>query len=188
MARRSPLSPNAITVVALLLSLGGAACLYVGGSRPILFIAGMILISLGGLADAFDGIVAREQQKESRFGDFFDHACDRISDSLVAAAWAVGSGVRVELVVLSLFLVMFNGYLGTQIEATFSTRNYDVVGRGEFVLGLVVFPIGSYILATNGWSTLRYATLTIAEWMTLLLIGMALVAAIQRMRLAARLS
>jgi archaetidylinositol phosphate synthase len=186
--RHSPLSPNAITVVAVLLSLGGAACLYRGGSRPVLFLVAVVLIGLGGLADALDGVVAREQGKSSRFGDFLDHAGDRVSDSLVAAAWAVGSGVRVELVVLSLFLVMFNGYLGTQIEATFAKRNYDLVGRGEFVLGLILFPIMSYILATNGWSTLRPGTLSIAEWMTLLLIVMALVAVVQRIRLAARLS
>jgi phosphatidylglycerophosphate synthase len=188
LGRRSPLSPNAITVVAVLLSLGGAACLYLAATRPALFLVAVVLISLGGLADALDGVVAREQKKESRFGDFLDHAGDRVSDSLVAAAWAVGSGVRVELVVLALFLVMFNGYLGTQIEATFAQRNYDVVGRGEFVLGLIVFPIVSYITATNGWSTLRPAGLSIAEWMTLLLICMALIAVVQRIRLASRLS
>ena len=152
-----------------------------------LFLWSIVLIAAGGLADAFDGIVARAQAKETRFGDFLDHFADRVSDATLTACWLIGSQVRESLVVAGVIAVMLNGYLGTQIEATFHERNYDSVGRGEFVLALIVFPIASYILFHNGWSALAIAGMTIAEWLALLLIAFAVFAIAQRVAFARRL-
>ena len=187
LAQRSPLSPNAITVIALLINLGAAACMYLGGRKPILFLVSIVLLTVGGFADAIDGLVARLQGKSSRFGDFFDHVADRISDSAVAAAWMIGNSVRVELTVAATILVMLNGYIGTQIEATWKERSYEGVGRGEFVLALVVYPIVSYILFANGWNGVTALQLTIAEWLTVALIAFALLGIVQRLALASKL-
>lgn len=186
-ARACPLSPNTITVLALLLNLGAAAAMAGGGRRPILFLVSVAILTVGGLADAFDGIVARVQGKSSRFGDFLDHVADRVSDTAVAAGWMAGAGVDHLLVILGVFVVMLNGYVGTQLEATWHERTYEGVGRGEFVLALIVYPIVSYILATNGWLELRYGPLSIPEWMTLALIASAVLAIMQRFFFAARL-
>jgi len=186
-ARRTPLSPSAITVLALAINLGAAACLAMGGRRPPLFLVAIGLIAVGGLADALDGIVARAKNQSSHFGDFLDHAADRVSDTAIAACWLYGSGVREWLVIAAIILVMLNGYLGTQIEATWRERSYDAVGRGEFVLALIVFPIVSYIVFTNGWASLRFANFTIAEWLALLLAAFALLGIVQRLAMARRL-
>ena len=186
-AQRTPLSPNAITLLALAINLGGAACLALGGRRPALFLVAIALIAVGGLADALDGIVARAKNQSSRFGDFLDHAADRVSDTVVAACWLAGNGVREWLLIAAIVLVMLNGYLGTQIEATWRERSYDAVGRGEFVLALIVFPIVSYIVFTNGWAAMRFASFTIAEWLALLMSAFALLGVAQRIALARRL-
>jgi archaetidylinositol phosphate synthase len=183
LARRCPLSPNVISILALLLNLSAAALL---ASR--FFIAAIVLIAIGGLADAFDGIVARAQQKESRYGDFLDHVADRLSDTAIAACWMIGNDIREPLVVTIVILVMLNGYMGTQIEATYGQRSYDAVGRGEFVLALIVFPIVSSILFRNGWAALRFATVTIPEWLSLALLLFALLGIVQRFAMAKRLS
>jgi phosphatidylglycerophosphate synthase len=187
LALRCPVSPNTISILALLLNAAGAACLYTGARQPVFFLIAIGLTTVGGLADAFDGIVARAQHKESRYGDFLDHVADRISDVLLAAGWLLASGVRQELTLAAIALTMLNGYVGTQIEATYGERNYDSVGRGEFVLALIVYPVVSYILATNGWTLLRGYTLTIAEWMTVLMIAFAVLGIVQRFVLARRL-
>jgi len=187
LARRLPLSPNAIPIVALVINLCGAACFAFGWTRPSLFLAGIALIAIGGLADALDGIVARVRNATSRFGDFLDHAADRVSDTVVAACWLAGNHVMQPLLIAAIVLVMLNGYVGTQIEATWHERTYETVGRGEFVLALIVLPIVSYILLTNGWASMRFATLTIAEWLTVLMIAFALLGVIQRFALARRL-
>lgn len=182
MARRSPLSPNAITVLALLLNAGAAVLLYRG-----FFLVAMAIVVVAGLADAFDGIVAREQGKATRYGDFLDHFADRVSDLLLVAGWLLGNRVRIELTMLATIAVMLNGYIGTQVEATWGERNYDSVGRGEFVLALIVFPIVSHILASNGWRDLLFCGFTIPEWMTFLLLAFALLGIVQRFALASRL-
>ena len=187
LARRSPLSPNAITILALALNLGAAACLFFGGGRPILFLVAIVFLTVGGFADAIDGLVARIQGKSSRFGDFLDHVGDRISDTAVAAAWMMGNDVRQVLLVPGIIIVMLNGYIGTQIEATWKERSYEGVGRGEFVLALVVYPIVSYILFTNEWHRATGFGLTAAEWMTILLVLVGLFGIGQRLALASRL-
>jgi phosphatidylglycerophosphate synthase len=170
LARRCPLSPNAVTLLALGIQLIAVACLY---RRA--FLLALPFVVIGGLADAFDGIVARAQAKESRFGDFLDHFADRIADLALAAGWMLGSGVREVIAMLVLIAIMLNGYIGTQIEATWKVREYDSIGRGEFVLALIVFPIVSHILFANGWQRITGGGLTIVEWMSL---AMALFAAI----------
>jgi archaetidylinositol phosphate synthase len=186
-ARACPLSPNAISVIALVINLAAAAAFAAGRQRPQWFLAGMALLIVGGLADAFDGIVARVQGKTSRFGDFLDHLADRISDTCVAAGWMIGSGAGEMLSIVAVIAIMLNGYSGTQIEATWHERNYDSMGRGEFVLAMIVFPLTSYIVATNGWSEVRPGGLTIAQWLTVLLIAFAALGIVQRLALALRL-
>jgi archaetidylinositol phosphate synthase len=182
LARRCPLSPNAITVLALLINAAAAALLY----RKQFLIAMAVLV-VGGLADAFDGIVARVQEKTSRFGDFLDHFCDRVSDTLLLAGWLLGNGVRSEIALTALASILLNGYIGTQTEATWHAREYDTVGRGEFVLALVVFPIVSHILYANGWAAIAPGGLRIAEWLSLLLTAGALLGIGQRLARARRL-
>jgi phosphatidylglycerophosphate synthase len=187
LARRMPLSPNAISVIAFLFNVIGAWCFVSGARDPRLFLLAIVFVAVGGLLDALDGIVARAQGKMTRFGDFLDHFLDRVSDTLLLVGWLWGNGVRAWLIVTAVIAVSLNGYIGTQLEATFHKREYDTVGRGEFVLGIIVFPIVSYILATNGWSGARYATFTIAEWMTAVLIAFALLGIAQRFASAAKL-
>src|SRR5688500_7907959 len=165
MALRCPVSPNGVSLIALALNFSAAVLLY---RRQ--FLLAIVLLTVGGLADAFDGIVARIQNKTSRFGDFLDHFADRVSDVLLLTGWLLGSGVRAEVALLAVIAVMLNGYIGTQLEATWHERTYDTVGRGEFVLALVVFPIVSHILLSNGWDTTSFAGLRVAEWMSVLLV------------------
>ncbi|HXH38594.1 MAG TPA: CDP-alcohol phosphatidyltransferase family protein, partial [Thermoanaerobaculia bacterium] len=132
LARRIPFSPNTITSIALALNIIAAACLAYGARRPGLFLVAIVIIAISGLADALDGIVARVQEKTSRFGDFFDHCADRAGDTLLAACWLVSNGVREPLAMAGIIMTMLNGYIGTQIEATYGVRSYESVGRGEF--------------------------------------------------------
>src|SRR3954470_3485737 len=187
LAKRIPISPNAITVIALALNVVAGACLIYGDRRPWLFLVAIVIIAISGIADALDGIVARVQEKTSRFGDFLDHCADRTSDTLLAAAWLISNGVREPLAMAGIIMTMLNGYIGTQIEATYGVRSYESVGRGEFVLAIIVLPIISYILFTNGWSAMHFAGLTVAEWLAALLLVAAVFGVIQRFRVAARL-
>ncbi len=173
--------------MALALQLLAAGCFYFGARRPALFLVAIVFVIIGGLADAFDGIVARVQQKDSRYGDFLDHFADRVADLSLAAGWLLGNGVRIELTIAALMMIMLSGYVGTQIEATWKEREYETIGRGEFVLALIVFPIISYIVGANGWRDQRALTFTTGEWLAIVMAAFALLGIIQRLRAARRM-
>jgi CDP-diacylglycerol--glycerol-3-phosphate 3-phosphatidyltransferase len=72
------LSPNAITLIGLIITLL-ASYFYAKGYFRI---AGLILL-LAGLCDAIDGEVARKANKVSKFGAFFDSTIDRFEEFFV---------------------------------------------------------------------------------------------------------
>jgi archaetidylinositol phosphate synthase len=188
LARRSPLTPNQITIAALLGNVAAAIVLAFGSRDPRCFIAAPPILVIAGFMDALDGIVARERGMNTRFGDFLDHLADRLSDCALFAGWAIGASVRIELAIVASLGVAMVGYAGTQVEATFGVRRYDGLGRGEFVLALVALPVFSYSLAMLGILTTRYGPLTIPEYLALGLAVFASIGVIQRVRLARSLS
>jgi phosphatidylglycerophosphate synthase len=166
-------------LLALAINVGAAYLLY----RRFFFLA-ILLVSIGGFADAFDGMVARVQQKTSRYGDFLDHFADRVSDTVLLSGWLLGNEVRIEIALAAVIAVMLNGYIGTQLEATWRERDYESVGRGEFVLGLIVYPAVSTILYDNDWSMIGFCGLRIVEWMSLAVIVFACLGIAQRIAIA----
>lgn len=181
-ARRCPLSPNAVTLLALAINAVAAALLY-----QRWFIVAIILIAIGGLADAFDGVVARVQEKTSKYGDFLDHFADRVSDTLLLTGWLLANEVLLEIALAAVIVVMLNGYIGTQLEASWRRRDYESVGRGEFVLGLIVYPIVSSILYRHGWENASLGGLRVVDWMAVLIVAFALLGIAQRLAIAAKL-
>ena len=80
--------PNVLTFLGLVINIGAAALLAVGQFRW----AGAVIIGAG-LFDMVDGRVARETNRVTRFGGFFDSVLDRYSD----LALLVGSAGLVRL-------------------------------------------------------------------------------------------
>lgn len=82
-ARRITVSPNVLTIAGFLISTAAAV------SIPSSLLVGGFLILLGGLFDMLDGIVARTNGKNTRFGALLDSTLDRYSDSFlfIAVAW-----------------------------------------------------------------------------------------------------
>jgi len=69
------INPNVLTFLGLLINIGASALLWVGQFRW----AGIVIIGAG-LFDMVDGRVARETNRVTRFGGFFDSVLDRYSD------------------------------------------------------------------------------------------------------------
>jgi len=187
-ARGCPISPNGISTLALALNLLAAFLLARGGVVPKLFLVACAVITLGGLLDGLDGAVARVQKKESRLGDFIDHLFDRISDASLIAGWTLGTGVRPALAMAALIVVTIDGYIGTQLEASFNHRTYEGTGRGEFVLALLTFPLIAYSLARAEMLLVPFAGLTLPEWLTAAIALVAVLGIVQRFRMATKLS
>ncbi|HEY7337438.1 MAG TPA: CDP-alcohol phosphatidyltransferase family protein [Bryobacteraceae bacterium] len=69
------INPNVLTFLGLVINIGASALLWVGQFRW----AGIVIICAG-LFDMVDGRVARETNRVTRFGGFFDSVLDRYSD------------------------------------------------------------------------------------------------------------
>jgi CDP-diacylglycerol--glycerol-3-phosphate 3-phosphatidyltransferase len=70
--------PDTLTILGWTLSVGAAVLFGLGYAR----VAGLVML-LGGLFDALDGDVARESNRMSAFGAFFDSTLDRLSEAAI---------------------------------------------------------------------------------------------------------
>lgn len=85
---RFPITPNQVTVLALLLALAGAACIALPGvAGPVL---GALLLQLTAVLDCVDGEIARAKVLESAWGEWLDIT----ADTLVHVATFLGIAVH----------------------------------------------------------------------------------------------
>ena len=82
------ISPNAITIISMLIGLGGAACFAVGSYK--LGIIGALLFQLSVIVDCCDGEVARLTFTESPFGQELDIIADNVVHMAIFAGIAWG--------------------------------------------------------------------------------------------------
>lgn len=76
-AKKIPVHPNTVTITGFLITVV-ASIVLVTDLRT-----GGILVLAGGLFDILDGVVARANNKRSRFGAFLDSVLDRYSDAFI---------------------------------------------------------------------------------------------------------
>jgi len=89
-AGRLGLTPNALTVIGFLVAAIAAAAIAAGA-----WLAGSVLVIVGGAFDLLDGSLARAQNRVTRFGAFLDSTLDRWGEGviyigIVAGATAAG--------------------------------------------------------------------------------------------------
>lgn len=107
------LSPNALTIVGCLLTIGVAVI--IGSGR---FVLGGLLLILTEAFDFVDGTLARIQGKKTKYGSFLDSTLDRVSDSAVLTAlawWYLGQGN--DIAVLLAFVTVFGSMLVSYTRA-----------------------------------------------------------------------
>jgi phosphatidylglycerophosphate synthase len=75
---RTGLSPNVITTIGFVVTMGAGLAYFLGSLQW-----GGFLVLLGGLFDVIDGYVARQTERVTRFGSFYDSTLDRISEVVV---------------------------------------------------------------------------------------------------------
>lgn len=82
-AKRISISPNILTILGFLITVAAVIAI------PFNLMAGGLLILIGGFFDMLDGIVARTNGKNTKFGALLDSTLDRYSDSFIfiAIAW-----------------------------------------------------------------------------------------------------
>lgn len=87
-ANRTSLTPNQLSVTALVLGLGAAGCFLAGDWKWL--VAGAALYHLGFVLDCMDGKIARLKGNSTVFGGWLDYVFDRIRVFICASSLALG--------------------------------------------------------------------------------------------------
>jgi CDP-diacylglycerol---glycerol-3-phosphate 3-phosphatidyltransferase len=134
----SKINPNILTFLGLVINMVAAAFLAFGSFR----IAGLIII-FAGLFDMVDGRVARETNRVTRFGAFFDSVLDRYSDLglLVGLLVYYGTINRPSYVVLTSVVMTASvmiSYTRTRAENIVPTCKVGFLERPERIVLLII--------------------------------------------------
>ena len=135
------INPNTLTLFGLLLSLFSAYFF----ARWELNMAGAFLLA-GGFFDALDGLVARENNRMTKFGGFLDSVCDRFADAAVilgaiygglshgysSQTWLIGT--------LAIFGSLMVSYTRARAEAAGASAS---VGFGERPVRMIIMILGA---------------------------------------------
>ena len=127
---RAGVSADTLTWIALLLSLIGAAALWLSPFNRWLLIAVPICAFLRTALNALDGMVATATGTARPFGEFFNELADRVAD----AAWFVGLGfvVGFPLALGTLAGILITSYAGAAVKAAGGRRVYQgVMGKAD---------------------------------------------------------
>ena len=134
----SKINPNALTFLGLVINMVAATFLAVGSFRT----AGFVII-FAGLFDMVDGRVARETNRVTRFGAFFDSVLDRYSDVALLVGLLVYYGTinRPSYVVLTAIVMAASvmiSYTRTRAENIIPTCKVGFLERPERIVLLII--------------------------------------------------
>jgi CDP-diacylglycerol--glycerol-3-phosphate 3-phosphatidyltransferase len=153
------LSPNAITLIGLIITLL-ASYFYAKGYFRI---AGLILL-LAGLCDAIDGEVARKANKVSKFGAFLDSTIDRFEEFFVFGGILFYYSMVRQDILLSIvvYLILLGSIMTSYIRARaegigFSPTSGPMDRPGRYIY-IVLFSIiaGSGVLFSVAMGVLLF--------------------------------
>jgi CDP-diacylglycerol--glycerol-3-phosphate 3-phosphatidyltransferase len=151
--------PNALSLVGLAVSLGGAWAFAEGAFR-----AGAGLVLLGGAFDLVDGVVARRQQRVTTFGGFLDSSLDRVVDmalllGLVLYYAQAGATALAWLAGLALVATVMVSYTKARAESVLPDFKGGLLERAERIVILVLGGL-------TGWMPLALAVVAIGSVIT----------------------
>ena len=163
---RTPITPDMITVTALLGTVAGAALIATGHLA-----AGGFVCWGFAMLDSVDGALARARGVSSRWGALLDSTSDRVADGAVFGALVLHFAERDPLLArLALFCLVFGvvvSYVKARAEGLGAECNVGIAERAErliIVLGGVI--LGSwvpYVLAACLWVLAALTLVTVGQ-------------------------
>ena len=154
---RLGVTANQVTVVGMLLA--GVTGVMIGLGR---FWIGVVLLTVGGLMDTLDGLVAKAAGTASKRGAFFDSVADRVADALIfgGMAWYLASGHQPRLALLPFAILGVSAVISYE-RAKAESLGYDAKGglmeRAErlillgiaLALHIILVPVLALLLALS---------------------------------------
>ena len=141
------LTPNIITVIGLMGSIGAGAVI----AYEHLVIGGILVLFFGAF-DMLDGTLARKTGAVSKFGAFLDSSFDRMSEAAVLGGllfYELGKGDTLEAMLVLIFLTssFMVSYLRARAEVMGIDNEVGILTRPERVVILAVGLMSGFLLA-----------------------------------------
>jgi len=135
---RSGLHPNLLSLLGVAVSLAGAWAFADGRLR-----LGALVVTLGGVFDLVDGVVARRQGRVTRFGGFLDSSLDRVVDmglllGLLMHYATAGETGFAWLAAFALVATVMVSYTKARAESVVPAFEGGILERAERVVILVL--------------------------------------------------
>ena len=149
-------SPNAITIIGLLINILGTYLIIKGK----LVFAGIIIL-FAGIFDMLDGFLARKMNKKTKFGGFLDSVTDRISEGAIYLGiliYYLNTNSTLNSIIA--YSVMFLSFLISYIRARASGLKIDCE-EGFFTRTERIITIILGLLLSGIFNSLFYALLII---------------------------
>ncbi|MCZ7402229.1 MAG: CDP-alcohol phosphatidyltransferase family protein [Candidatus Methanoperedens sp.] len=147
-ARRiTEINPNTLTLVGLALSLISA---FFFAKQQLVWAGGFLLAS--GFFDALDGLVARANNRTTKYGGFLDSVCDRFADAAVIIGAMYGGLTQLYSIpfwitgTLAIFGSLMVSYTRARAEAAGAKASIGVADRPARMIILI---IGAFIDMVN---------------------------------------
>ncbi len=182
--RFSKINPNVLTWISLVFAFVAGLFFYFSSPELELvnyYLYGAVLfVFLNGLFDAIDGKVAKLTNKESKIGDFLDHALDRYADVFIVGGLALSSWcIHPSIGLLAIVGMLLTSYMGTQAQAIGHKRDYSgLLGRSDRLALLMITPLVQHILLHYG--TQMPFGFSLLEWVLIYFAIVGNVTAVQR--------
>jgi len=149
-------SPNAITIIGLLINILGTYLIIKGK----LVFAGIIIL-FAGIFDMLDGFLARKMDKKTKFGGFLDSVTDRVSEGAIYLGiliYYLNTNSTLNSIIA--YSVMFLSFLISYIRARASGLKIDCE-EGFFTRTERIITIILGLLLSGIFNSLFYALLII---------------------------
>ncbi|MDO8281885.1 MAG: archaetidylinositol phosphate synthase [Thermodesulfovibrionia bacterium] len=161
LAKKINISPNMITVTGSLITLAAAFMI------PRSLISGGLLILFSGLFDMLDGIVARVNNRATKFGAFLDSVLDRYSDSflLIGFSWyffmnSSAQGCFLSIATLAGSLII--SYAKARAEALGQGCNVGIIERPERIIIMAAGALTGWVMPMI-WVLFVLTHITVAQ-------------------------
>jgi CDP-diacylglycerol--glycerol-3-phosphate 3-phosphatidyltransferase len=166
---RTPVTPNAITIIGTAGVVAGALWLFPTGH----LFAGTVVCTVFVLADMLDGVLARIKGTSGAWGAFLDSTLDRVADAAVFAGltiWLARTGQR-PLALVALFCLVAGGlvsYAKARAEGLGLRCDVGIAERTErLLIGLVSAGLSGlgvpFVLAIGLWALAVLSTITFGQ-------------------------
>ncbi len=168
LARRR-VSPDAITLAAIPVSLVGGGCLLASPGVPVALVAVPVLAGLRLALNLLDGALARRTDRLHPRGELFNEVGDRIADIAFLAPVAFLPGADVATVLVGVLVAVLASYVGIASRAAGGRRLYrGILSKPGRMVLVGVFAVAAFIAGPEAWAPfgpvlLAGATATLVE-------------------------